>query len=61
MLTQTLSPSTRLAQRYADVRARIEGLGLFVGGETPEEFAKVMRSDAEIYARIIKQANIKLN
>ena len=32
-----------------------------VGGETPEEFAKVMRSDAEIYARIIKQANIKLN
>ncbi len=44
-----------------DVRARIEGLGLFVGGETPEEFAKVMRSDAEIYARIIKQANIKLN
>ena len=44
-----------------DVRARIEGLGLFVGGETPEEFAKVMRSDADIYARIIKQANIKLN
>jgi tripartite-type tricarboxylate transporter receptor subunit TctC len=44
-----------------DVRARIEGLGLFVGGETPEEFAKVMRSDAEVYARIIKQANIKLN
>ena len=38
-----------------------EGLGLFVGGETPEEFAKVMRSDADIYARIIKQANIKLN
>lgn len=44
-----------------DVRARIEGLGLFVGGETPEAFAQVMRSDAEIYARIIKQANIKLN
>lgn len=46
--------------KLPDVRERIEGLGLFVGGETPEEFAKVMRSDAEIYARIIKEAKITL-
>lgn len=54
--------STEIARvlQLPDVRARIEGLGLFVGGDTSEEFAKVMRSDAEIYARIIKQANIKI-
>ena len=46
--------------KLPDVRERIESLGLFVGGETPEEFAKVMRSDAEIYARIIKEAKITL-
>jgi tripartite-type tricarboxylate transporter receptor subunit TctC len=46
--------------KLPDVRERIEGLGLFVGGETPEEFAKVMRSDAEVYAGIIKQAKITL-
>ncbi|MEY4294451.1 MAG: hypothetical protein RLY82_139 [Pseudomonadota bacterium] len=46
--------------KLPDIRERIEGLGLSVGGETSEEFAKVMRSDAEIYARIIKQANISL-
>lgn len=46
--------------KLPDVRERIEGLGLFVGGDTPEEFAKTMRSDAEVYAKIIKQANISL-
>ncbi|MEZ5647061.1 MAG: tripartite tricarboxylate transporter substrate binding protein [Burkholderiaceae bacterium] len=46
--------------KLPDVRERIEGLGLFVGGETPEEFSAVMRGDADIYAKIIKQANIRL-
>ena len=46
--------------KLPDVRERIEALGLFVGGESPEEFNKVMRSDAEVYARIIKLANISL-
>lgn len=46
--------------KLPDVRERIESLGLFVGGETAEAFAKVMRSDAEVYARIIKDARITL-
>lgn len=47
--------------KLPDVVARIEGMGLWVGGGKPEDFQKVVRSDAAIYARIIKEANIKLN
>jgi hypothetical protein len=43
------------------VVARIEGFGLGVGGGKPEDFAQVMKSDAQVYATIIKDAGIKLN
>jgi tripartite-type tricarboxylate transporter receptor subunit TctC len=43
-----------------DVRQRIESLGMTPGGIPTADFAKIVRSDAEIYARIIRQANIKL-
>lgn len=46
--------------RLPDVVARIEGLGLWVGGGKPEEFAQTVKSDAGIYAKIIKDANIRL-
>lgn len=46
--------------RLPDVTARIEGLGLQVGGGKPEEFGKIVRNDAGLYARIIKEANIRL-
>lgn len=44
-----------------DVTARIEGMGLWVGGGRPDEFAATLRSDAAVYARIIRDANIRLN
>ena len=44
-----------------DVTARIEGLGLQVGGGKPDELRKTMNGDAAIYAKIIKDANIRLN
>jgi tripartite-type tricarboxylate transporter receptor subunit TctC len=47
--------------RQPDVIARIEGFGLGVGGGKPEDFAQVMKSDAQVYATIIKEAGIKLN
>jgi tripartite-type tricarboxylate transporter receptor subunit TctC len=47
--------------RMPDVVARIEGFGLGVGGGKPEEFAQVLKSDAQVYANIIKDAGIKLN
>ena len=44
-----------------DVTARIEGLGLWVGGGKSEEFAQTVKSDAAVYAKIIKDANIKIS
>jgi tripartite-type tricarboxylate transporter receptor subunit TctC len=44
-----------------DVTAKIEGLGLWVGGGKPEEFAKTVKDDAAVYAKIIKEAGIKIS
>ncbi len=46
--------------RQPDVIAKIEGLGLWVGGGKPEDLALVVKEDAAVYAKIIKDANIKL-
>lgn len=43
-----------------DVVARIEGLGMTPGSITTEEFARVVRSDTQVYAKIIKDANIQI-
>lgn len=47
--------------RQPDVLAKLEGMGMSPGGGRPEDFAQLMRTDAGIYARIIKDANIKLS
>ena len=47
--------------KLPDVREKIESMGLIPGGETQENFAKVIKSDAEIYSRIIRDAKISLN
>jgi len=47
--------------KLPDVREKIEAMGLIPGGETPESFARVMKSDADIYGRIIRDAKITLN
>jgi tripartite-type tricarboxylate transporter receptor subunit TctC len=43
-----------------DVVARIESLGMTPGELKGDEFANVVKSDAAVYARIIKDANIRL-
>jgi tripartite-type tricarboxylate transporter receptor subunit TctC len=43
-----------------DVVARIEQLGMTPGELKGEEFARVVKSDAAVYARIIKDANIRM-
>lgn len=55
-----LSSEVNRILRLPDVTAKIEALGLQVGGGTPDDMAKVLRNDSGIYARIIKDANIKL-
>jgi tripartite-type tricarboxylate transporter receptor subunit TctC len=59
-VVQKLSEEVNRILRLPDVTAKIEALGLQVAGGKPEEFAAVLRKDAGIYARIIKDANIKL-
>jgi len=46
--------------RLPEVAAKIEGLGLQQAGGKPEDFQKILRTDAAIYAKIIKEANIRL-
>ncbi|WP_284616407.1 Bug family tripartite tricarboxylate transporter substrate binding protein [Aquabacterium humicola] len=46
--------------RLPDVVQRIEQLGMTPGHLTTAEFAKVVRDDAAIYARIIRDTNIRL-
>jgi tripartite-type tricarboxylate transporter receptor subunit TctC len=59
-VVQKLSDEIDRILRLPEVTAKIEALGLQVGGGKPEEFQKVVRTDAAIYARIIKDANIRL-
>jgi tripartite-type tricarboxylate transporter receptor subunit TctC len=47
--------------KLPDVREKIEAMGLIPGGDTQENFAKVIKSDAEIYSRIVRDAKISLN
>lgn len=55
------SAETQRILKLPDVREKIEAMGLIPGGETQENFAKVIKSDAEIYSRIIRDAKITLN
>ncbi|MDM0039166.1 tripartite tricarboxylate transporter substrate binding protein [Variovorax sp. J22G21] len=59
-VVQKLSEEINRILHLPDVTAKIEALGLQVGGGKPEEFQKVVRTDAAIYAKIIKDANIRL-
>ncbi|MGJ7494710.1 Bug family tripartite tricarboxylate transporter substrate binding protein [Variovorax sp. RT4R15] len=59
-VVQKLSEEINRILNLPEVTAKIEALGLQVGGGKPEEFQKVVRTDAAIYAKIIKDANIRL-
>ena len=47
--------------RQPQAQAKVEGLGLMRVGNTPQEFARTVRSDHGLYARIIKAANIRID
>jgi tripartite-type tricarboxylate transporter receptor subunit TctC len=59
-VTHKLGDEVERILRLPDVTARIESLGLQVGGGKPEEFQKVVRSELALYAKIIKDANIRM-
>lgn len=45
----------------ADVRKRLEELGLLPGGGPVAEFAQEMRRDLDIWGNVIREANIKID
>jgi tripartite-type tricarboxylate transporter receptor subunit TctC len=42
-----------------DTRPAVEKLGYRIGGESPQEFAKFVRSEVEKFTRVVKSAGIK--
>ena len=46
--------------RQADVKEKIAFAGAETVGNTPEEFAAYIRAETAKYARIVKEANIKV-
>ena len=59
-VVQKLSDEIDRIVHLPEVSAKIEALGLQVAGGKPEAFQKLVRADAAIYAKIIKDANIRL-
>jgi tripartite-type tricarboxylate transporter receptor subunit TctC len=47
--------------KLPDVAARIEGLGMVPGNVAGDDFGRLVRADAQVYAKIIKDANITLD
>jgi tripartite-type tricarboxylate transporter receptor subunit TctC len=44
-----------------EVKERLGSVGAEPGGNTPEQFAAFIRAETAKYARIIKEANIKID
>jgi tripartite-type tricarboxylate transporter receptor subunit TctC len=44
-----------------DVKAKLEGLGVQLVGNTPKEFAALIKSETPAWAKVIKQAGIKVS
>jgi len=59
-IVQKLSAEINRILKLPDTEEKIKTLGMIRGGGTPEEFSAAMRTDAAIYAEIIKAAGIKL-
>ncbi len=56
-----LAADLQKAIKLPDVTARIEELGQTPVGGTPEAFAAVIKTDGPVYAKLIKDLNIKID
>jgi len=43
-----------------DVRAKLEGLGVQLVGNTPEQFAEIVKSELPMWGKVLKDAGIKM-
>jgi tripartite-type tricarboxylate transporter receptor subunit TctC len=56
-----LHAETVKALKIPDVREKLGNVGAEPGGNTPEQFGAFIRSEGTKYARLVKEANIKID
>jgi tripartite-type tricarboxylate transporter receptor subunit TctC len=59
-IVNKLHAETVKVMAMPDVRAKLEGLGLQLVGNTPAEFADVVRKEMPMWGKVIKEAGIKM-
>ena len=60
-IVSKLHAETVKALKLPEVRERLGSVGAEPGGNTPDEFGAFIRSETAKYARIVKDANIKID
>ncbi|HET9404527.1 MAG TPA: tripartite tricarboxylate transporter substrate-binding protein, partial [Burkholderiales bacterium] len=60
-IIRSINAAVLKAVEMPDVRKRLVSQGYDVQGTTPEVFNQLVQSDLKIYARVIREANIKIN
>ncbi|MGC3987881.1 MAG: tripartite tricarboxylate transporter substrate binding protein [Pseudorhodoferax sp.] len=60
-IAKKLSDELNAILARPEVRKRLEELGLLPGGEPVADFAREMRRDLDIWGRVIREANIKID
>lgn len=58
---KTLYEATVKALKLPEVAARLQADGVLASGNTPEQFSKEIREESAMWAKVIKQAGIKLD
>ena len=53
-------PTSTPRSRDRGVKEKLEGLGLFVGGSTPEALGSYLKAETERWGPIIKAAGISI-
>ena len=59
-ITDKLHKETLRIMALPDVKAKLEGLGVQLVGNTPAEFASLVRTELPAWGKVIKDAGIKL-
>lgn len=60
-LVERINAELHKALSVPEVRARMDAMGVDLVKSTPEQLATTLRQDADRYARVIKELNIKLD
>jgi len=60
-VTRKLSTEVAKAMRSAQVEERLKPQGFIANGSTPQDFAAFIDKQTTTYARVIKDANIRVD